>query len=48
MNSFFEYFWDMVMENYGVKAPVLVPVRVTERRGRKARGGSKEHRVMVC
>ncbi len=35
MNSFFEYFWDLVMENYQAKVPVLVPVR-TVRRGRKA------------
>ncbi|MFA6494837.1 MAG: hypothetical protein WC246_00505 [Candidatus Paceibacterota bacterium] len=32
MNSFFEYFWDMVMENYRVKAPALVPMRVVRRR----------------
>ena len=36
MNSFFEYFWDMVMENYGAKVSALVPVRVEGKRGRKA------------
>jgi hypothetical protein len=34
MNSFFEYFWTLVMEKYGARTPVLVPVRITAKRGR--------------
>ena len=37
MNSFFEYFWDMVMENYGAKVPALIPVRVGGKRGRRTK-----------